>query len=152
LSWRLTPAELNDLMSRSDPALVLVEEEYSALAMEALRMLGDEAPNHAKLGEWGAETSVSRAGEQVSSRSVKDDDPWLIIFTSGSEAAPQGVVLTHANCFWNNLALSQAMPMTPDDVVLSMLPQYHVAGWNIQPLLAWWTGATVVLERSFNPG
>jgi fatty-acyl-CoA synthase len=152
LSWRLTPAELSDLMSRSDPALVLVEEEYSALAMEALRMLGDEAPNHAKLGELGAETSVSRAGEQVSSRSVKDDDPLLIIFTSGSEAAPKGVVLTHANCFWNNLALSQAMPMTPDDVVLSMLPQYHVAGWNIQPLLAWWTGATVVLERSFNPG
>ncbi len=74
-----------------------------------------------------------------------------MIFTSGSEAAPKGVVLTHANCFWNNLALAQALPLTRDDVVLAMLPQFHVAGWNCQPLLAWWVGATVVLERSFQP-
>src|SRR5690606_30812436 len=31
-------------------------------------------------------------------------------------------------------------------------PQYHAGGWNIQPLLAWWTGATVVLERTFDAG
>ena len=82
---------------------------------------------------------------------VLDDDPLLVIFTSGSEAAPKGVVLTHANCFWNNLALAQALPLTADDVVLAMLPQFHVAAWNCQPLLAWWVGATVVLERSFQP-
>ena len=82
---------------------------------------------------------------------MRDDDPLLVIFTSGSEAAPKGVVLTHANCFWNNLALAQALPLTHDDVVLAMLPQFHVAGWNCQPLLAWWVGATVVLERSFQP-
>ncbi|NLB47792.1 MAG: long-chain fatty acid--CoA ligase, partial [Microbacteriaceae bacterium] len=44
-----------------------------------------------------------------------------------------------------------AMPMRRDDVVLGILPQYHVAAWNVQPLLAWWHGATVVLERSFQP-
>jgi fatty-acyl-CoA synthase len=82
---------------------------------------------------------------------VHDDDPLLVIFTSGSEAAPKGVVLTHANCFWNNLALAQALPLTSEDVVLAMLPQFHVAAWNCQPLLAWWVGATVVLERSFQP-
>ena len=31
-----------------------------------------------------------------------------------------------------------------------MLPQFHVGGWNVQPLLAWWKGATVVLEPSFD--
>ncbi len=82
---------------------------------------------------------------------MRDDDPLLVIFTSGSEAAPKGVVLTHANCFWNNLALAQALPLGQDDVVLAMLPQFHVAAWNCQPLLAWWVGATVVLERSFHP-
>ena len=35
--------------------------------------------------------------------------------------------------------------------MLGILPQFHVAGWNCQPLLAWWVGATVVLERSFQP-
>jgi fatty-acyl-CoA synthase len=35
--------------------------------------------------------------------------------------------------------------------VLSFLPQFHVGGWNVQPLLAWWKGARLVLERAFDP-
>jgi fatty-acyl-CoA synthase len=41
--------------------------------------------------------------------------------------------------------------LTDADVVLQVLPQFHVGGWNVQPLLAWWNGATVLLEPSFDP-
>ncbi|MBD3941633.1 AMP-binding protein [Microbacterium sp. NEAU-LLC] len=151
LSWRLTPRELADVLSRSDPALVLVEDEYESLAGAALR-IADRMPPTAVLGTTGVEAgTLPRSPRPRMRRPVRDDDPLLIIFTSGSEAAPKGVVLTHANCFWNNLALAQALPLTQDDVVLAMLPQFHVAAWNCQPLLAWWVGATVVLERSFQP-
>ncbi|MFB7891431.1 class I adenylate-forming enzyme family protein [Microbacterium sp. NPDC056044] len=150
LSWRLTPRELADVLTRSEPALVLIEDEHAALAGEALRIAA-VAPTVSVLGTTGVEASVPRAAQPRSHRLVRDDDPLLVIFTSGSEAAPKGVVLTHANCFWNNLALAQALPLTQDDVVLAMLPQFHVAAWNCQPLLAWWVGATVVLERSFHP-
>ena len=75
-----------------------------------------------------------------------------MIFTSGTEGASKAAVLTHANCFWTNLSLSRTMDLGSTDVVLAVLPQFHVGGWNIQPLLAWWTGATVVLERGFEPG
>jgi len=148
LSWRLTPRELTDLLRRSEPALVLVEDDYATLAAEALRELA-AAPLVAALGTTGVEASVPPARDPVAARHVRDDDALLVIFTSGSEAAPKGVVLTHANCFWTNLALARAFPLTEDDVVLAMLPQFHVAAWNCQPLLAWWVGATVVLERSF---
>ncbi len=36
-------------------------------------------------------------------------------------------------------------------MVLQVLPQFHCGGWNVQALLAWWKGATVVLERGFDP-
>ncbi|WES65138.1 AMP-binding protein [Microbacter sp. GSS18] len=150
LSWRLTPRELADVIGRTDPALLLVEEEYRSLADASLRAMS-EPPLMVALGTTGVEASVPDAAERAILRPVRDDDPLLIIFTSGSEAAPKGVVLTHANCFWTNLALAQALPLTQDDVVLAMLPQFHVAAWNCQPLLAWWVGATVVLERSFQP-
>lgn len=151
LSWRLTPRELADVLTRSEPALVLIEDEHAALAGEALRVAGGMPPI-ALLGTTGVESiAPPRAARPEPRRPVRDDDPLLVIFTSGSEAAPKGVVLTHANCFWNNLALAQALPLTQDDVVLAMLPQFHVAAWNCQPLLAWWVGATVVLERSFQP-
>ena len=150
LSWRNTPRELCDVLRRSDPALVLVDDEYASLAEEALRGL-EVRPPTAPLGSTGVEATVPPARDARTARHVRDDDPLLVIFTSGSEAAPKGVVLTHANCFWNNLALAQALPLSQGDVVLAILPQFHVAAWNCQPLLAWWVGATVVLERSFQP-
>ncbi|HET8927085.1 MAG TPA: AMP-binding protein [Microbacterium sp.] len=151
LSWRLTARELAQTLVRAEPALVLVEDEYTGVAADASRRLPD-APPLAELGTTGIEAGVPiRSGAASPHRGVRDDDALLVIFTSGSESAPKGVVLTHANCFWNNLALAGAMQLTPDDVVLAMLPQFHVAAWNVQPLLAWWVGATVVLERSFQP-
>jgi len=151
LSWRLTPRELADVLARSTPALVLIEDEHAALADAALRTM-DRTPPVAVLGTTGIEAGTAPpAARPRTRRPVRDEDPLLVIFTSGSEAAPKGVVLTHANCFWNNLALAQALPLTQDDVVLAMLPQFHVAAWNCQPLLAWWVGATVVMERSFQP-
>ena len=102
--------------------------------------------------EAGVPTRVVEPGEDwPTQRGAVDDDPVLVIFTSGSEATPKGVVLSHANCFWNNLALAQTVGLSENDVVLAILPQFHVAGWNCQPLLAWWVGATVVLERTFEP-
>ncbi len=151
LSWRLTPRELAAVIARTDAALVLLEDEYEGLAEEALARM-DRRPAAVMLGTTGIEARVPiRRGGPVTARPVRDDDPLLIIFTSGSEAAPKGVVLTHANCFWNNLALAGAVPLSADDVVLAMLPQFHIAAWNVQPLLAWSVGATVVLERSFQP-
>lgn len=151
LSWRLTPRELAEVIAQSEPALLLIEDEYIGLAAEALRAV-PAAPPAGALGTTGVELAVPECpGAAVPPRPVRDNDALLVIHTSGSEAAPKGVVLTHANCFWNNLALAGALPLTADDVVLSMLPQFHVAAWNCQPLLAWWAGATVVLERSFQP-
>ncbi len=153
LSWRASPRELGELLDRSEPALVLVEDEYIGIAADALRRVPARRPV-ALLGTTGIEAGVpprAETAERAPQRGVRDDDPLLVIYTSGSEAAPKGVVLTHANCFWNNLALAGAMQLTADDVVLAVLPQFHVAAWNCQPLLAWWVGATVVLERSFQP-
>ncbi|MBN8205917.1 AMP-binding protein [Microbacterium esteraromaticum] len=151
LSWRLTPTELADLIFRTGPDLLLIEDEHAALASAALENIAD-APVHAALGVAGVEAEAPAARESAPRRAARDTDPLLVIYTSGSEAAPKGVVLTHENCFWNNLALDRAMPLDGDDVVLAMLPQYHVAAWNVQPLQAWWRGATVVLERGFDPG
>ena len=155
LSWRLSPRELSEQIDNADPALLLIEDESATLAAAALSTLARHIPT-TSLGTRGVEHSVPVPNrtleEQVVNRPVRDDDALLIIFTSGTLGAAKGVVLTHSNCFWTNLALSRTAEITSSDVVLAVLPQYHVGGWNIQPLLAWWMGATVVLERTFDAG
>ncbi|WP_413316557.1 AMP-binding protein [Agrococcus sp. 1P02AA] len=164
LSWRLTAGELAAQLAIADPGLLLVEEDHVPLAEAALARLGERQIPTTTLGAAGAEHAVpgasarpSRAREEAHAAghgdgSPADDDGLLMLFTSGTTSAPKAVVLTHASCAWANLALSRATPLTPDDVVLQVLPQHHVAGWNIQPLLAWWVGACVVLERTFDAG
>src|SRR4029079_18184325 len=78
------------------------------------------------------------------------DDPLLLIYTRGTTGRPKGALLTHANCFWTNIGFDLVAGLGDEDVVLQVLPQFHCGGWNVQPLLAWWKGAKVVLERSFD--
>lgn len=157
LSWRLAPRELAEQLEIAEPALLLVEGEFQTLAKATVSRLARRIPT-APLGAHGVESEVPapahdpRRAPAVGRTDVADDDALLIIFTSGTTARPKGAVLTHGNCFWTNLSFSRICELTADDSVLAVLPQFHVGGWNIQPLLAWWTGATVVLERTFDPG
>lgn len=154
LSWRLTATELAELITRSQASLLLTEDEFATLATEAKKHAGSAVPI-VELGSEGIETCVPAPMQDRQTlpawRAVVDDDPVLLIFTSGSEAAPKGALLSHKNCFWTNLSLGRASNFGSDDIALCMLPQFHVGGWNIYLLLSLWMGATCVLERTFNP-
>jgi fatty-acyl-CoA synthase len=134
ISWRLAPAEIAYQLGDAAPSQFVVEDEF--------RQLGDAAVQLSPI-EPG---SRSEPGSRVS-----DDDPLFLIYTSGTTGKPKGALLTHANCFWTNLSFDLATGLRHDDVVLQVLPQFHCGGWNVQAILAWWKGATVVLERGFDP-
>jgi len=136
LSWRLAAPELQYQLQDSEPSIFLVEDDYVELARRT---------------EWPFE-SLAYGGSGSFEDDVADDDGVLLIYTSGTTGKPKGALLTHANCFWTNLSLDLVTPMDGDDVVLQVLPQFHCGGWNVQPLLAWWKGARVVLERGFDAG
>jgi len=137
LSWRLAAPELAYQLEDAEPALFLVEDEYSDLA--------------AATGHGSEPLVVPEPSNSLLLGSPRDHDPVLLVYTSGTTGKPKGALLTHANCFWTNLGFDLASGVASDDVVLQLLPQFHCGGWNVQPLLAWWKGANVVLERAFDP-
>jgi fatty-acyl-CoA synthase len=138
ISWRLAPAEIAYQLDDAGSAIFWVEEPYRELGAAALE-LASIAPRE----------PVSDTGRV--SDTVGDADGLFLIYTSGTTGKPKGALLTHANCFWTNLSFDLATGVGGDDVVLAFLPQFHCGGWNVQPLLAWWKGARVVLERQFDP-
>ncbi len=137
LNTRLAPAELAYQLADAEPAVLLCSDEYAETAA-ALH------PRTARLEEL-----VSDRHKPLSAPA--DDDGLLLVYTSGTTGKPKGALLTHANCFWTNLSFDRVVGVSGEDTVLQVLPQFHVGGWNVQALLAWWKGATVVLEPAFDP-
>jgi fatty-acyl-CoA synthase len=138
LNTRLAEPELRYQLEDAEPAVLLRSDEHAGLA--------------ARLHDRGAglEELVSDR-HKLGVDGPRDDDGLLLVYTSGTTGKPKGALLTHANCFWTNLSFDRVAGVGAEDTVLQVLPQFHVGGWNVQPLLAWWKGATVVLEPTFDP-
>jgi fatty-acyl-CoA synthase len=157
LNRRLTPFELAAQLDVVAPSLVVGGHAYLDDAARAVHACG-VAPALRPMDDLRAATvnDDSKGPEHdfmgTVAAGVRGEDPLLVVFTSGTTGRSKGAVLSHANCFWTNLSLDGAVPLVADDVVLQVLPQHHVGGWNVQPLQAWWKGATVVLEPTFDPG
>ena len=137
LNWRLAAPELRYQLDDAEPAVCFVERDYLAAAAATGWSFEPLAP---------PDQVVAPPADEVA-----DDEGLLLIYTSGTTGVPKGAVLTHANCFWTNVSFDLATGLTGDDVALQVLPQFHCGGWNVQPLLMWWKGGKVVLERSFEP-
>ncbi|WP_437622069.1 AMP-binding protein [Sorangium sp. So ce1151] len=66
-------------------------------------------------------------------------DIAFLQYTSGSTAAPKGVMVGHDNLIANEVVIRHAFSMTDDDVVVSWLPLFHdmgLIGGLLQPLFS----------------
>ena len=74
----------------------------------------------------------------------KPEDTAVILFTSGSEKEPKAVELTHRNLLSNYNGICERVPFTGDDVLMAILPFFHVMGFNTNIWLPMLKGMTVV--------
>lgn len=75
---------------------------------------------------------------QKTSRS-KANEPCVILFTSGSEGTPKGVVLSHKNIQANRFQLASRVDFSSKDVVFNALPIFHsfgLTGGTLLPILS----------------
>jgi len=69
---------------------------------------------------------------------TKTDDPAAILFTSGSEGTPKGVVLSHKNLLSNCHQVLARMDVNGEDKVFNALPVFHsfgLTGGCIMPIV-----------------
>ena len=72
------------------------------------------------------------------------DTVGAILFSSGSEGAPKGVMLTHRNLLTNVKQISEMLNITQNEVFLGSLPIFHAFGLTVTTLLPLLEGIKLV--------
>ena len=80
---------------------------------------------------------------------AQDDDPLAMIYTSGTTGLPKGAVLTHRNLASNAMTVADMRYTEPEDVVLGVLPFFHIYGQTSTLNSSIYLGLTVRLWVHF---
>jgi len=77
------------------------------------------------------------------------DDLAAVLFTSGTESHPKGVMLTHNNIIASERAFAAALNITYLDTIFLPAPTAHAMGFHHGVTVAFMLGATSVLQDRF---
>lgn len=154
LNTGYTAAELTGIFEQAAPALVVAGAASAAAARTAI---GAQVPV-VVVGEASYD-SILAAGSRADAPAPPDPatfDPEslaVLLFSSALSGHAKGAMLTHRALLANIGQLLRIKPpaMRADDVVLVVLPLFHVYALNAVLGIAAAAGATCVLTEEFHP-
>jgi fatty-acyl-CoA synthase len=153
INWRLAAPEVRYILEHSETRALVCDDSLVDLANEATK--GMEAGLvRACVSGPGPEgwTSLAdlRAAPNVPPRArAAGDDVHRLMYTSGTTGRPKGVMITHANLAWKNLAHIIESGVTSADVGLACGPLYHVGALDLTTTTMIAAGATTIIHRAF---
>jgi fatty-acyl-CoA synthase len=155
MNWRLAGPEHIHMLNNAKPSALFVQAEFVQHVDDLNLHVGSIkriSYGHAREG-W-IEYDNLNAGGCAACRAEEapdPDDPVLLCYTSGTTGDPKGAVLSNNALAWNAVNSTHMHDLTSDDVILTVLPMFHVGGLDIQTLPALHAGATVVIQDRFEP-
>ncbi|EOV8086309.1 class I adenylate-forming enzyme family protein [Providencia rettgeri] len=81
---------------------------------------------------------------------VNEEDPAVVIFTSGTTGAPKGAVITHKNILSAVYAYQETLKLSEHDKTILAVPIYHITGLSAILALFIHIGGTIYLQKKFN--
>jgi malonyl-CoA/methylmalonyl-CoA synthetase len=144
LNPRFTREEMRYFLSDSEARMVIA-------GAEELPLVTALAPELPRPPIVQADVDDSTPGP-FHEPNVAADAPRMILYSSGTTGWPKGVVHSHAGAAGSLRALRACWQLSADDVVLNVLPLYHIHGLEFATHLTWLAGGCIRIEESFDVG
>ena len=153
INWRLAAPEVRFLLEHSGARALVCDEPLLDLANEATKGI-ETALVRVSLSPAGKDGWTTLADLRATPNRVEPvpaaaDDIHRLMYTSGTTGRPKGVMISHANLAWKNLAHIIEFGFTSSDLGLACGPLYHVGALDLTTTSLIVAGATTIIHRSF---
>ncbi|QUW21317.1 AMP-binding protein [Sporosarcina sp. Marseille-Q4063] len=149
LNFMFNSEEVKQLIQFSKPRMFFVDKEYIELVQSIESELSEvetifslrttEIPSG-----WEDFSQLKKGNANEVEVAIDDENVAALFYTSGTESAPKGVMVSHRNCLYTNYSYMAAGAFQPDDILMLSLPLIHIAGFALM-LNAHMVGLTVVM-------
>ncbi len=149
-----TAPELREQLVHSDVTILLATSSYRGNDFGArLADIRDSIPllRHVLI-DAEPHSAVDEALLTAMEADVNGSDPLAIIYTSGSTAAPKGVVHTHAALLAHQENLNAIRGLTADDKLFCNSPFFWIGGFAFGLLATLVAGSTLVCSNATDAG
>ena len=153
INWRLAAPEIRFLLEHSGARVLVCDEALVDLANQATHGI-DAALVRVTISPagddgWTTLADLYATPVRVAPVPTSADDVHRLMYTSGTTGRPKGVMISHANLAWKNLAHIIEFGFTSSDLGLACGPLYHVGALDLTTTSLIAAGATTILHRSF---
>ncbi len=129
LNFRLTPREINILISDAEPLIFYYSSEFEP-ALDQLKF----SPQTIKRSISEASDFLFNDADKLTKPTVRtfdENDPVMILYTAGTTGLSKGVIITHKMLFWNSINTGLRLDLNSSDHTQSFAPFFHTGGWNV---------------------
>lgn len=155
LNIRLKPEDYVFILNHSESKILFVDQNlYSLIEPIKEKLLTvEKIIVHYKhqdtieidYDQWLA----SQSSKPFEREELDENDVCSLLYTSGTTGNPKGVMLTHRNNYLHAMSVMHHLQVTDEDVLLHVLPMFHVNGWG-SPFYYTGNGASQVFSRETN--
>lgn len=154
INWRLAAPEVRFILEHSEARALVCDREMLGVGNEATEGQ-HERPVRIAISTptepgWIPLADLRAAGEPVVPEAAGADDVHRLMYTSGTTGRPKGVMITHANLAWKNLAHLVEFGFTSNDLGLACGPLYHVGALDLTTTTLIAAGATTIIHPVFD--
>ena len=149
LNLKAQPSQLSYVLDHSDTRLIFVTEYQRERLEEALQRV-DQDIEIMIIDKDAREIFPPDDLSDFKLPAVSEEDPALLLYTSGTTGVPKGCILTHKNMIAGGEYVTLAHDLRPEDIALVSLPVYHINAEVVSVMGTLVSGSCAIMPHSFS--